>query len=64
MPRPQEKKRGKPHHDFGNRLSHSSQTVTAWHSALKTASTFVMWRGHLDVPKPDLILDSSMWHLR
>jgi hypothetical protein len=28
-----------------------------------TASTFVMWRAHLDVPKPDLILDSSRWHL-
>jgi hypothetical protein len=23
-----------------------------------------MWRAHLDVPKPDVILDSSMWHLR
>jgi hypothetical protein len=27
------------------------------------ASTFVMWRAHLDTPKPDPILDSSMWHL-
>jgi hypothetical protein len=28
----------------------------------QAASTFVMWRAHLDVPKPDLILDSSMWY--
>jgi len=30
---------------------------------LKTARTFVMWRPHLDVPKPDLVLDSSIWYL-
>jgi hypothetical protein len=26
-----------------------------------TASTFVTWRAHLDGPKPDSILDSSVW---
>jgi len=27
-------------------------------SDLKTASTFVMWRAHLDVPKLDMTFDS------
>jgi hypothetical protein len=29
----------------------------------RTPSTFVMRRAHLDVSKPDLILDSSIWYL-
>jgi hypothetical protein len=37
--------------------------TSGFRSVLKTASTFVMWRPRLDVSKPDLILDSSMWHL-
>jgi hypothetical protein len=25
--------------------------------------TFVMWRTHLDPPKPDLVLNNSVWQL-
>jgi hypothetical protein len=60
MPRPYEKKRG-------NRITTSGIDVLIRHKRSRrdilssTASTFVMWRPHLDVPKVGLILDSSMW---
>ena len=50
-----EKKKGKPHHDFGNR--HIRHKRSRRDILPQNQSTFVMWRVHLDVPKSDLILD-------
>jgi len=58
----EDEQKTKPHQDFRSNVYHSSRPPHNI-SALKTASTFVTWLARLDVPNPDQILDSSMWHL-